>query len=114
MTRPVEPMLRGLAPALDRVSGLGGRWPEIWTQVQSAVQRRPPVWPVLASGVLCLAIFLGSTVVGVVFGVTPTAAAQAAPTPLQVSQVMTPDETPSVRAWAVVTSTPAPVALPKR
>ncbi|HRF47771.1 MAG TPA: hypothetical protein PLC98_09115 [Anaerolineales bacterium] len=114
MNRPVEPMLRGLAPALDRVHLTGGGWPELWARVNAVVQRRTPLWPVLASGTLCLALFLGSTVVGVMLGVTPTAAAQAAPTPIEVSQVMTPDETQSVRAGVAATSTPAPVALPDR
>ncbi|MBL8095035.1 MAG: hypothetical protein JNL73_12775 [Anaerolineales bacterium] len=116
MTPPVEPMLRALGPALDAVTP-DPHWPAIWARVNAAVQRRRvPLWPLLASGTLCLTLFLSSTIVGVVMGVTPTAAAEAAPVPVIVSQRMTPDETQAAGASAgpAAATTPAPIALPVR
>lgn len=116
MNAPIEPMLRALAPALDDVGHAAADWPEVWARIKPAPRRRAPVWPLLASMSLCLTLFLGSTMIGVVLGVTPTAAAAAVPAPGVAHVAMTPNETQAVRASAgpAAASTPAPVALPVR
>lgn len=132
MTSPIEPMLRAMGPALDSIAALNtsaapaDAWPELWARVGAARRRPVPIWPVFASGALCLVLFLSSTLASVMLGVTPTAAAMAAPAPLVNVQAQTPDETQSVgersnpaidataSAGTAAVSTPAPLAPPER
>lgn len=125
MTSPVEPLLRALAPALDSLAAPADSWSDVWARVDA--RRRPtPVWPAFASAALCMTLFLSSTIAGVMFGNTPTAAAMAAPAPIVGLTTLTPNQTEAVghraspaidataAAGTAAASTPAPQASPVR
>lgn len=126
MTSPVEPMLRAMGPALDSLATPADSWSDLWARVEAGRRRPTPVWPVFASAALCLTLFLSSTIAGVMFGGTPTAAAMAAPAPIVNQAPQTPKQTEAVghraspaidataAAGTAAASTPAPQASPVR
>lgn len=126
MTSPIEPMLRAMGPALDSLATPADSWSDLWTRVEAGRRRPKPVWPAFASAALCLTLFLSSTFVGVMLGVTPTAAAMAAPAPIVSQTSLTPEQTEAVghraspaivatvAAGTAAASTPTPQASPVR
>ncbi len=117
MTPTVETQLQAMTSALDAVAASTEPWSEVWTRVQAPARRRAtPLWPLLTSIALCVTVFLSTTLMGVVLGLTPTAAAAVVPAPSVAQVSMTPNETQAVRASAgpAAAFTPAPVAQPVR
>ncbi len=126
MKSPVEPMLRAMGPALDSLATPADTWSDLWSRVQAGRRRPTPVWPAFASAALCLTLFLSSTFVGIILGVTPTAAALAVPAPIVSLTSLTPQQTEAVghrvnpaidateAAGTAAASTPAPQASPVR